>query len=426
MPETQSLIEHLFRHQAGRIVARLTRLLGPQHLDLAEQSAQEAMLRALQTWPQSGVPDNPPAWLFRVAHHAAIDAIRESRMLAEKSQAIVAELARQPVAMPGLTSDDELRMIFMCCHPAISRESQVALSLKIVSGFSVSEIARAFLKDEAAVAQLLVRAKRQIREKKLTLSMPRKADLANRLTPVLDVLYFLFNEGYTAHAGENLVRHDLCAEALRLGLMVASSSWTATPKVHALVALMALQAARLGARVNETGDLILLESQDRGQWDQGLIALGFHHFDRCIAGKEVSEYHLQAAIAATHASGRIDWPAVLDLYDQLLALNPSGVVALNRAVALGKVRGAAEALAAIEPLSQDPKLRDYYLLPAVRGHLLWELGRTGEALASFRIALERSCSEPERRFLQRRIETCEAVNLSARASRSASASGVPT
>ena len=285
----------------------------------------------------------------------------------------------------------------------------MALSLKTVSGFGVREIARAFLADEATIAQRLVRAKRQIRERELTLEMPHGEELKRRLDSMLEVIYFVFNEGYTAHEGQDLIRRELCEEALRLGRLVASSS-IATPKVHALVAMMALQAARLPARVDEAGDLVLLESQDRNRWDPELIGLGFHHLELSMAGDEVSEYHAQAGIAATHARAgdaqSIEWPMILDFYDQLLAINPSPVVALNRAVAIAKVRGAEQALAEIETLEQEPKLREYYLLLAVRGHLLLELGRSADAARNFRAALELPCSEPERRFLRRKLETC--------------------
>jgi RNA polymerase sigma-70 factor, ECF subfamily len=415
-PETSILLEHLFRHEAGRIVAHLTRLLGPAHLDLAEETVQEAMLRALQAWPYQGLPENPSAWLFRVAQNIAIDAVRRNRLIGQKTDAVVAEIRRSKdvaFADPDFEEqlrDDELRMIFMCCHPEIPRDASVALSLKIAGGFSVREIARAFLADEQTIAQRLVRAKRQIRDQALTLDMPRGPELQERLDSVLEVLYFTFNEGYAAHEGEDLIRRDLCLEALRLGRRIASSS-IATPAVHALVAVMAFHAARLPARMDEAGDLILLQDQDRARWDRRLIAMGFHHFDQSICGDQVSEYHVQAAIAATHARAdsmeSIHWPMILELYDQLFAMNASPVIALNRAVAIAKVRGAEEALAAIAPFENDRKLRDYYLFLAVRGHLLMALERRAEAADCFRDALHRRCSDPERRFLQRKLTECE-------------------
>jgi RNA polymerase sigma-70 factor (ECF subfamily) len=409
------LLEHLFRHQAGRMVARLTRLLGPEYVALAEETVQDAMLRALQTWPYQGIPGNAAGWLFRVAHNVAIDALRRDKTFGDKTETIVGELTRSAGHAPDETGvgeqfrDDELRMIFMCCHPALSRDASVALSLKIIGGFSVREIARAFLSDEAAIAQRLVRAKRQIRDQRLTLDLPSGVELTTRLDSALEVIYFMFNEGYAAQAGAELIRQDLCMEALRLGRLIASAS-IATPRVHALVALMALQGARLPARVDEAGDLVLLADQDRSRWDERLIAIGFHHFDRSIAGADVSEYHVQAAIAATHAraidSRSVDWPLILELYDQLLSLNASPIVALNRAVAIAKVHGPADALAAVAPLDRDPKLRHYHLLLAVRGQLLLDLGRSHEAADAFRTALTCACTEPERRLLTRRLEAC--------------------
>lgn len=409
-----ALLEHLFRHQAGRIVAYLTRRLGPAHLDLAEEAVQETMLRALETWPYSGVPENAPAWLFRVAHNAAIDSVRRLRLHREKTEALLAGLSQletpcQQSDLEEQLRDDELRMIAMCCHPQIPRDASVALSLKTVSGFSVREIARAFLADDSAIRQRLVRAKRQIREQHLTLEMPTGQQLEQRLDSILGAVYLIFNEGYTAHEGAELIRQDLCFEAIRLGQLIASSS-IAEPRVHALVALMALQAARLPARVDAAGDLILLESQDRGLWDRRLIGLGFYHFDCSISGEVVSPYHVEAAIAAVHARApdarSTDWPMILELYDQLLALNPSPVVALNRAVAVARVHGPAKGLSALVPLEGDPKLRQYYLLAAARGGLLVELGRREQAAACFRSALKRRCSEPERRFLKRKLAEC--------------------
>ncbi|MGJ5815480.1 RNA polymerase sigma factor [Paludibaculum fermentans] len=414
-PQTRVLLEHLFRHQAGRIVAHLVRLLGPAHLDLAEEMVQEAMLKALQSWPYKGLPENPEAWLFRVARNAALDAVRHRRMAGGKAEALTAELDR-PVELnetdPDFEEqlrDDELRLIFMCCHPEIGRDASIALSLKIAGGFSVREIARAFLADEAAIAQRLVRAKKQIRDKALTLEIPSGRELAERLVAATDVIYFLFNEGYAAHEGEDLIRQDLCTEALRLGWLMARSS-IANPRVHALVAVMALQAARLPARIDAAGDLILLEEQDRSRWDQHLIAMGFREFDLSLAGDEITEFHVQAAIAATHARATqrdsIDWPVILALYDQLFELNSSPVVALNRAVAIAKVHGAGKGLAALEPLSGNEKMQGYYLYLAVRGHLLLGLGEHAAAGECFQAALACRCCEPERRFLRRKLKEC--------------------
>jgi RNA polymerase sigma-70 factor (ECF subfamily) len=410
LPDTAGLVEHLFRHQSGRILAHLTRVLGPRHLETAEEAVQEAMLRALQTWPQQGVPENAPAWLFRVAHNAAIDAVRRDTTGGLKSAEFVEELNRSALNVPGdpdfeeQLRDNELRLVFMCCHAGIARDSRVVLALKIAGGFNVREIARAFLAADEAIAQKLVRARRQIRDQNLTLDMPHGQALAERLDTVLEVIYFMFNEGYGAHEGEDLIRTDLCFEALRLGDLIASSSISA-PRVDALMALMALQAARLPARTDDDGDLVLLEEQDRSRWDQRLIALGFHHFERSMSGSEVSPYHPQAAIAAAHARGA-KWLEILDLYEQLYAMSPSPVVALNRAVAIAKVNGPASGLAAIESL----KLPGYYLYLAVRGHLLLELGLRAEAAACFTAALECRCSEPERRFLQRKTAECAVVS----------------
>jgi RNA polymerase sigma-70 factor (ECF subfamily) len=382
---------------------------------LAEEAVQEAMLRALRTWPEHGIPENPAAWLFRSAHNAAIDTVRHNRLVEGKRDVVVAELTRaaathsEDATQEEQLRDDELRMIFMCCHPEIPPESRVALSLKTVGGFGVREIARAFLADERAIAQRLVRAKRQIRERKLPLSLPEEVELHSRLGSVLETIYFIFNEGYASHDGEDLTRQDLCFEALRLGLLVVSSSLV-TPSVNALVALMALQAARLPARVDEAGDMVLLEDQDRGKWDQPLIALGFQHFDRSMVGDVISEYHVQAAIAATYTrSGglnSVDWPVILAMYDQLASMTGSPVVALNRSVAVARVHGPEKALAEIEPLGDARALRDYHLYLAVRGHLLLQLGRHEEAARCFRDALACHCSSPERRFLARKLAEC--------------------
>jgi RNA polymerase sigma-70 factor (ECF subfamily) len=409
------MVDHLFRSRAGQMVAYLTRLLGPGHLDLAEEVTQEALLKALQHWPYSGIPQNPAGWLFRVARNAALDAVRHRTLAGEKSTELAVEHFRNADAssandeLEDQLRDDELRMVLMCCHPTLPQDARVALSLKTVGGFSVREIARAFLADEATIAQRLVRAKRQIRESRIRFELPAGEELVARMDSALEVVYLMFNEGYAAQSGEDLVRQDLCGEALRLGRLLATSS-VGTPQAHALVALMAFQAARLPARVDAAGELVLLENQDRGEWDARLIALGFDHFTQCAEGTELTSYHVQAAIAATHAraqEGRAtDWKLILELYDQLIELSPSPVVELNRAVVVAKVHGPEAALAALRPLEGNRSLRNYYLLPAVQGQLLLEIGDKPGASESFRQALERPCSEPEQRFLQRKLAEC--------------------
>jgi len=407
------LLEHLFRREAGRMVAWLAGQLGSQHLQLAEDAVQEAMLRAAQSWAFHGVPEKPEGWLFRVARNFAISALRRSARM--DGEALIATLEAPGADLESAEieenlRDEELRMIFLCCHPELSQESRVALSLKLVGGFGVGEIARVSLAEEATIAQRLVRAKRVIREKRLPLAMPPRMVLRERLDSVLEVIYLMFSGGYAAASGEELIRQDVCMEALRLGRLVAASSMGA-PRVHALVALMALQAARLPARTDAAGDLVLLEEQDRALWDRKLIALGFSYFDRSIAGEEISEWHVQAAIASLYAAAdeAIDWARILENYDHLWTMTRSPVVALNRAVAVMRVHGAAVALAELEQLAGSPVLRGYHLLPAVRGRMLAELGRMEEAADEFETALRCDCSEPERRFLRRQLEKAAAA-----------------
>jgi RNA polymerase sigma-70 factor (ECF subfamily) len=407
---SQELIEHLFRQQAGRLTAYLARRLGPTHLDLAEESVQTALLRALQSWPTAGIPVNPEAWLFRVAQNHALDSVRRKRWQLDDGEVA---LSRLPTAAePGLTTeldDDELRLIFLCCHPDLAPDARTTLSLKVACGFSIAEIARAFLSDEATIAQRIVRAKRQIRDRQLALELPDGQRVAARLDSVLEVIYFLFNEGYSAHSGENLVRSDLTGEALRLARLLAASAVSA-PRVHALAALIAFQSARLAARSNAAGDMILLDAQDQARWDQRLISLGYSHFDQSMQGSNVSRYHIEAAIAATHArvtpEHPTEWSVILHLYDQLAALDPSPVVALNRAVAIAKADGPERALAELAAIDSQPVLKNYHLRFAVRGHLLLDLGRLSEARTAFEQALECPCSEPERRFLRRQLARC--------------------
>jgi RNA polymerase sigma-70 factor (ECF subfamily) len=406
------IVEHLFRRQAGRIISWLAGLLGPQHLQLAEDAAQEAMLRALESWSFHGVPEKPEAWLFRVAHNYAISVLRRDRKSEELPEVPDMKAVPANLAHPELDEqlrDDELRMVFMCCHPDLPENARVALGLQLAGGFSAGEIARVFLADERTIAQRLVRAKRQIREQQIPLSL--SSELRDRLDSVLHVIYLMFSSGYAAHSGEELMRRDICMEALRLGQLIAGSS-LAAPRVDALVALMALQAARLPARTDASGDLVLLEEQDRNLWDDSLISMGFYFFDRSIRGDVISEWHIQAAIAAEYAKAKtahsICWQAILQNFDHLMTVNPSPVVALNRAVAIMKVHGPEAALAEILPLEAHASMRGYYLLPAVKGRLLMELGRHAEAARAFHAALACDCSGPERRFLEKQLSLTSA------------------
>jgi RNA polymerase sigma-70 factor (ECF subfamily) len=298
----RELVEHLFRHQAGRMLSTLSRIFGLENLDLAEEVVQEAMLKALRQWPYRGIPENPTAWLVQAARNDALDILRRRSAFRREQQALesllrVRDCRKNDGALPhedGGLEDDQLAMMFACCHPAIPDEARVALTLNAVGGFSAKEIARAFLAPETTMAQRLVRAKRRIREEKISLTLPPPFQLQARLDSVLQVIYLMFNEGYAAHQGVDLIRHDLCGEAIRLAGLLASRGDTALPKVEALLALMLLQASRLPARVDDAGDLLLLCDQDRTLWDQNLLHLGLRHLERATAGNELTEYHLQA------------------------------------------------------------------------------------------------------------------------------------
>lgn len=410
------VVDHLFRHQAGRMIATLARIFGPRHIDLAEEVVQEALVKALQVWPYRGVPDNPSAWLIQTAKHRALDVLRRESSLREKSEEIVRAfaveeaLANRPAGAEA-AMEDTLAMMLMACHPALPREGRVALTLKTIGGFGVSEIARAFLAREPTIAQRLVRAKRLIREEGLSLEMPSSREISGRLDSVLEVLYLLFNEGYAAHAGENLVRADLVAEAIRLCSILIDHPATRAPKCHALLSLMLFQAARLPARVGEYGELRLLSDQDRSLWDRRLIYLGYKHLDRSAEGDEFTDYHLQAAIAGCHAATAhydlTDWSEIVRLYDLLAEINPSPVIALNRAVAIAKQQGPEAGIQAIEAVADHPALQHYYLLPATLGELWTEIGDRRRAAGFYRQALDQNCSEPERRFLAERLKATQ-------------------
>lgn len=417
-----ALIDRLFRQQAGELVSTLTRIFGVENLDLAEEVVQEAMLRALKRWPFEGIPERPAAWLHRVAHNAALDRLRRdarlqplaplaepalSRLDASDSSGLESPAAELGDEVP-FAVDDQLQMMFMCAHPVLPPEARVTLMLRTVGGLGVDEIARAFLADPRAVAQRLVRAKRRLRETGVRLSMPDESELSARLQAVLDVLALVFNEGHLAHAGESLVREQLCADALRLALLLTRHPATDQPQVHALCAAFCFAAARLNARVDSSGELVTLEDQDRSKWDWQLIAGGFRHLERAASGESLTRFHLQAEIEACHAAASryelTDWSRILRAYDGLNAVAPSPVVSVNRAVAVCMVEGPAAGLRLLDVLAGERTLDGYYPYHTARAEMLARLGRDAEAAESLRIALSLQPVEPVRRLLERRLQ----------------------
>jgi RNA polymerase sigma-70 factor (ECF subfamily) len=410
-----NLVDHLFRHRAGQMVASLTRIFGLANLDLVEDAVQESLLRALRIWPFEGIPKNPTAWLIQVAKNLILDRTRRSSTWQTKQDEITAMISdlEKSASAPGPAfarevRDDQLQLIFACCHPSISRDDQIALTLKTVSGFSIDEVARAFLSKKATMAQRIVRAKRSLREQNEGLRIPPPRELNDRLEAVLQVLYLVFNEGYCAHTGDDLVRSDLCFEAIRLVELLTHHPSISEPKVRALAALFLLQAARLPTRTDFAGDLLLLSEQDRSLWDRSLLNRGLTYLGQSASGSELSAYHLQAEIACCHATAEsldtTDWHRILSCYDALLNLNPSPVIALNRTIALAKVQGPEAGLEALDAIASHRVLQNYYPLWATRGEFLLKLERGAEAAQCYETALNLTSSRPMRRFLRRRLE----------------------
>ena len=417
--EVSQVVEHLFRHESGKMVATLTRIFGTEHLTLAEDVVQEALVRALQTWPFYGVPQNPAAWIMRASRNLALDAVRREKLFRDKEPQIIATLERWPAAMvvgnaPLLESeiqDDRLRMMFVCCHPLIAQEDQVSLALKTLCGFSPAEIAKAFLTTEAAVAKRLTRAKQKIREAQIRFEIPEGGELSRRLDAVLQSLYLLFNEGYKASSGESLIREDLCREAIRLTILLSEHPAGNQPKTHALLALMLLNASRIPSRMDGDGNLLRLQEQDRTRWDQSGMARGMFHIALSAAGNEISEYHLQAGIAACHCAAKdyvsTDWRQILELYDRLMEFDDSPVVALNRAVALAEVHGPQSGVEAVEAIRNLRSLESYYLLHAVLGEFESRMNHPQAAAAHFRKSLQLAEIKSEQAFLSKRLQDCE-------------------
>ncbi len=407
-------IDAVWRIESARLIAGLARMVGD--IGLAEDLAQDALVAALEQWPESGVPDNPGAWLMATAKHRAIDQLRRHKMLDRKHEHLGRELEERQVspesdlaeAIDDHVGDDLLRLIFTTCHPVLITDARVALTLRLLGGLTTDEIARAFLQPRTTIQQRIVRAKRTLAAARVPFEVPAPAELSVRLASVLEVIYLVFNEGYSATAGEDWVRPVLCEEALRLGRILAELA-PAEPEVHGLVALMEIQASRIRARIGPDGEPILLLQQDRGRWDRLLITRGLAALERAeTLGGAYGPYALQAAIAACHARARTaedtDWTRIVALYDALAQLMPSPVVELNRGVALSMAFGPAAGLEVIDGLRADPALADYHLLPSVRGDLLAKLGRVEEARAELKHAAELTRNVRERNLLLKKME----------------------
>lgn len=415
---THRAIDAVWRIESARVIAGLARML--RDLDLAEELAQDALVSALETWPRDGVPDNPGGWLMTTAKRRAIDRLRRLQLLDRKHEELARELedvqeerrARDEDALDHDIDDDLLRLVFVSCHPVLSMEARVALTLRLLCGLTTDEIARAFLTSEPTVAQRIVRAKRTLADADVAFDVPRGEELQERLSSVLGVVYLVFNEGYSATSGDGWMRPALCEEALRLGRMLAALA-PREPEVHGLVALMEIQASRLHARTGKDGEPVLLLDQDRGRWDHLLIRRGLAALERAEQlGGAFGPYALQAAIAACHAragtADATDWARIATLYAALAQVNPSPVVELNRAVAVSMAAGPASALPLVDRLRDEPAMKQYHLLPSVRGDLLFKLDRRDEARAEFERAAAMTRNAREQALLLARARECAA------------------
>ena len=417
-PGINLLADHLFRHEYGKLVSTLTGIFGPEHLQLAEDVVQDSLVEAISHWSYEGVPDNPAAWLFRVAKNKAINIVNREKYGKRYVADMVSadrdgwtEPAPSHVFSEQQILDDQLRMIFTCCHPSISADSQIALALKTLCGFSIAEIARAFLSTEETLNKRLVRARQKIREAAIRFEVPHGAELQRRLKVVLETIYLLFNEGYSASQGNDAIRYDLCAEAIRLAeIMEQHPAIEDKSEVYALLALMQLNASRFNARQDGEGNLLTLAEQDRTIWNKELIAKGISNLKKSFTGTDISTYQVLATISAHHSTAAsietTDWNSILLLYENLAQIDSSPIVILNRAIAISQVKGAGPALAELDDLKNNSVLRDYHLYYSTRAELSIQLGQYSDALEDLEQAGRLATLDAEKQLIRRRIELC--------------------
>jgi RNA polymerase sigma factor (sigma-70 family) len=412
-------VDHLFRHESGKLVSVLTKIFGAHNLELAEDVVQDTLLKALDQWKIKGMPDNPSAWLFAVARNQALDVIRREKQMKNFSADISYLLQSEYTLVPTLNEmitdkeieDDLLRMMFACCHPLLSVESQVAMILKTLCGFSVAEIAKAFLTNSDSIEKRLYRARHQFREQKINLEIPRANEIEKRTDNVLLAIYLLFNEGYNSTQHEDIIRKDLLDEAMRLAELLANHPVSHSPKIFALLALMCFSNSRADARLDETGNILLMKDQDRSRWDAQLVQKGITYLNLAARGDELSVYHIEAAIAYEHSTATsyeaTNWQPILHYYDLLYRLQPTPVVALNRAIVISKISGAEKGIEAIERIDNLESLKEYYLLHASLGELYLHLNKKAKAKLYFENALHLTHSNAEKKLLAEKLKAVD-------------------
>ncbi|MFL5811032.1 MAG: RNA polymerase sigma factor [Flavisolibacter sp.] len=410
------LVDHLYRHESGKLIAVLTSVLGAANLDLVEDVVQDSLIEAMKTWPYNGVPRDPSAWLYKVAKNKALNILRKEKYKHQYSSQVLylphdstTDNSFPDDLISGQLADDQLRMIFTCCHPLLSKDSQVALTLKTLCGFSIPEIARAFFTTEDTINKRLVRARQKIREANIPFEVPGTKEMEERLEAVLETIYLVFNEGYSASSGDEVIRHDLCEEAIRLAEMISSYPGIQNKSnVYAVLSLMLLNASRFRSRIGEEGNILTLAEQDRSLWSQQLIEKGFSHLERATEGNILSTYHLMAAISACHCAAPefavTDWKLILGMYDRLLLLDPSPVVRLNRCIPLAKLEGPQKGVEELQMIRNDPSFDSYHLLFATEAEFYLQLKQFEKAAASLELAIEHSPLKAEKMLLQKKLE----------------------